>query len=868
MFATGQDSFKPITMQRRSDGILSGTIPNPGAEGQIRYYLEVSDKSGVTKRLPQQGSEVPYVIKVSDDRKSPHAVVEHVATAKPHSEIKVTARVKDSSGVESVVLRFRRVSQFEDYQALPMTSVNGSDQYEAVIPVAYTDGKYDVMYFVEVIDKQGNGRMVPDMEEETPYVIVRFDRRSSGRQVLAPVAISADMEVSALAFTVVDIQQALAKQGDRGEVVNLSRLSEKSGQNKIVIGLADDEALLQRLQAAGGKSPGELSPEGYALRLTRQGQQLTVWAIGADVTGTMYAGLAVAEAIASSGLAGIQEDDCKPYIAKRGLKINVPLDARTPAYADCGDAAQQNMAVMWELDFWKAHLDQMARCRYNTITLWNGHPFPSMVKVPDYPDVALEDVMIADIDWLDWFPKYAGHGGSRGVTQEILDNLKVAKKKTMDEKITFWREVMEYGRDRGIEFHIITWNIFVWGADGKYGITHLGDNEITIDYLRKSVRALFETYPLLAGIGTTAGERMTRLTKDQKETWLWKTYGLGVMDAKKKFPGRPIRFIHRYWMTDIPEITKYFEGFDEDITFNFSYKYVKARLYAHTDPPFVDNILKGAPAGTKWWWNLRNDDIFYFRWGDPDYVRDFILNFPPADQTEGFHMGSDGYVWGREFVSKDPETPRQLEIDKHWYKFMLWGRLGYDPKLSNDFFKQAILQRFPTERVDTLFDVWARASKIIPAVNRFHWHDWDFQWAVEGCRGRNGYHAITDKCWKPGGAKVADEIQNHAEYVLQRLPGLKSSRTANKAWRQTVLDLEAMSQLGLYYAEKIRAADTKEKQPEKAIKHLEKAAEHWKRYAEIGKKQYKSQLLSKGGWADWDQGYENALKDIVLLKDQ
>ena len=231
-------------------------------------------------------------------------------------------------------------------------------------------------------------------------------------------------------------------------------------------------------------------------------------------------------------------------------------------------------------------------------------------------------------------------------------------------------------------------------------------------------------------------------------------------------------------------------------------------------------------------------------------------------------MGSDGYVWGREFVSNDPDSPRQLEIDKHWYKFMLWGRLGYDPSLSNDFFKQAILHRFPIERVDVLFDVWARASKIIPAVNRFHWHDWDFQWAVEACQGRNGYHAITDKCWKPGGVKVADEIQDHAENVLKQLPGLRNSRTANKAWRETVLDLEAMSYLGLYYAEKIRAADTKDKQPELAVKHLEKAAEHWKRYAEIGKKQYKSQLLSKGGWADWEQGYENALKDISLVKDK
>jgi hypothetical protein len=801
----------------------------------------------------------------SHDREPPHAVVQRVASAKPQSEIKVTARVTDPSGVESVVLRFRRVSQFEDYQSLPMIRVNDSGLYEAVIPAAYTDGKYDVMYFVEAIDKQGNGRIYPDMEHETPYVIVRLDRGALDRQAIRPVVISVNMQVPALAFAAGDIRQALAKRGDRAEIVDRLQLSSQSEQNQIVIGLADDEDLLQRLQAAGGNVPAGLAPEGYALRVARRGDHITVWAIGADVTGAMYAGLAIAETIGHRGIAAVEEADCKPYIAKRGLKINVPLDARTPAYADCGDAAQQNMAVMWELDFWKAHLDQMARCRYNTVTLWNAHPFPSMVRVPEYPDVALDDVKIAKIDWLEWFPKNAGRGGSRGVTPDILDNLKTVKRMTIDEKIDFWREVMQYGRDRGIEFHIITWNIFVWGADGKYGITHDVDNEVTIDYLRKSVRALFETYPLLAGIGVTAGEHMPRLTPDQKENWLWRTYGLGVMDAKRAFPDRPIRFIHRYWMSDIPDITKHFEGFDEDITFNFSFKYVKARLYSHTDPPFADPILKEAPAGTKWWWNLRNDDIFYFRWGDPDYVREFIQSLPPAEQTEGFHMGSDGYVWGREFVSRDPESPRQLEINKHWYRFMLWGRLGYDPHLTDDFFKQAMQQRFPDQRVDALFDVWARASKIIPAVNRHHWHDWDFQWSVETCQGRNGYHAITDDCWKPGGAAVADEIEAHAIFVLQRLPQL-NSRTANKAWRDTVVDLEAMAYLGLYYAEKIRAADTKNDRPHLAIDHLKKAAGHWKKYAAIGEKHYKSQLLSKAGFFDWQLGYENAIEDIRLLE--
>ena len=681
------------------------------------------------------------------------------------------------------------------------------------------------------------------------------------------VTIYCPSEAPAIQFAANDLQQAIEHQGSTSEIIPISKMTNKQKQTQFVLGLNTDNMLLQQLKSAGGSGLKTLAPEGYAIRLTRKDNRLTVWAIGADSTGAMYAGQALVETIVQDGVKGIEEADCEPYIGKRGLKMNIPLDARTPAYADCGDAAQQNMAVVWDIDFWKQHLDAMARDRYNTITLWGAHPFPSMIKVPEYPDVALEDVKIADIDWLEWFPKYAGGDGSRGMTKEFLASLKIIKRMTIEEKITFWREVMQYAHDRGIEFHIITWNIFVWGADGKYGITQSITNEVTIDYLRKSVKSLFETYPLLAGIGVTAGEHMKRLTPDQKEQWLWKTYGLGVMDAKKAFPGRKIRFIHRYWQSKIPEITKHFEGFDEDVEFNFSYKYVRARLYANTDPTFVDDILSNSPKGTKWWWNLRNDDIFYFRWGDADYVREFINNFPSAEQTKGFHMGSDGYVWGREFVSTEPDSPRQLEIEKHWYNFMLWGRLGYDPKLSNEFFEKAMQQHFPGKPTKKLQEVWARASKIIPAVNREHWHDWDYQWAVEACSGRIRYHAITDECWKSGGAKAADEIQGHADYVFQELVKLQNIK-GDKTWQRTLGDMEAMAHLGNYYAEKIRAADTKDNNLKQAIVHLKKALKHWEKYAEVGQKQYKSQLLSRAGLADWQKGYENAKKDILLLEEK
>lgn len=682
-----------------------------------------------------------------------------------------------------------------------------------------------------------------------------------------PVSIYCPSDIPSVQFAAIDLQQALNQIEYPSTIEAISKMPHKQKQTRIVLGLAQDDMLSKSLLAAGGKSPGKMSKEGYAIRLTRENNLLTIWAIGTDASGVMYAGLDLAERIAYKGIRGIEEADCQPYIGKRGLKMNIPLDARTPSYADCGDAAQNNIEVVWDMDFWKQHLDALARNRYNTITLWIPHPFPSMVKVPEYPDVALDDVKKANIDWQDWFYKYAGGAGEHSVNEEILDNLISIKKISIDEKIEFWRDVMQYANDRGIEFHFITWNIFVWGANGKYGITGSIDNEITIDYLRKSVRTLFETYPLLAGIGVTAGENMKGLTPDQKENWLWLTYGMGVMDARKALPDRNIRFIHRYWMSEIPEITKHFDGFDEDVEFNFSYKYAKARLYASTNPGFVDDVLREAPAGTKWWWNLRNDDIFYFRWGDADYVREFINNFPSAEQTEGFHMGSDGYVWGREFVSTDPDSPRQLEVEKHWYNFMLWGRLAYNPDLSNDFFEQAIQHRFPGKPSGKLQEVWARASKIIPAVNREHWHDWDFQWAVEVCSGKNKYHAITDECWKAGGSKAADEIQGHAEFVLHELPELKKYKD-DLSWQRTLGDIEAMAHLGSYYAEKIRAADCKENNPGMAVAHLKKALKHFEKYADLGQKQYKTQLLSRAGLADWQKAYENAKKDISLIEDK
>ncbi len=95
----------------------------------------------------------------------------------------------------------------------------------------------------------------------------------------------------------------------------------------------------------------------------------------------MYGGLDLAEAVRLGSLDRLTGADKTPYIERRGIKFNAPLDLRTPSYSDNSTAAQANIPEMWSLDFWREFLDSMARNRYNVLSLWNLHPFPSLVRV-------------------------------------------------------------------------------------------------------------------------------------------------------------------------------------------------------------------------------------------------------------------------------------------------------------------------------------------------------------------------------------------------------------------------------------------------------------------------------------------------------
>jgi len=649
----------------------------------------------------------------------------------------------------------------------------------------------------------------------------------------------------------------------------------------------------------GTPAGAKAEAQSYSIRVQNEGGRRVITVRGADATGVMYGGLDIAEAIRTGTLDALKDADQKPHIAKRGIKFNIPLDLRTPSYTDPSDAAQANIPEVWEKDFWINYLDSMARHRYNVLSLWSLHPFPSLVKVPEFPEVALNDVWRTRARLDDNF-SFSGVGFVR---PEMLANHEVVKRMTMDEKIEFWRWVMQHAADRGIQVYFFTWNVFTFGAEGKHGITSDLSSEITKKYFRASVRETVKTYPLLAGMGITAGEGMPHsMDPKVKEAWLWDTYGEGVREALKDDPKREFRLIHRFHWTAQGDILDAFKDYPGP--FDFSFKYSVAHMYSIPNPPFIQPLLENLAPGRKTWLTVRNDDIYTFRFGDPAYAREYILNIPPADKVAGFYMGPDGYTWGRDFLERNPDSAkRPLVMEKQWYSFMLWGRLAYDPSLPDSQFEKVLAARHPKASSYHLFRALQGASQVMPLTTRFFWGDIDLKWYPEAClshRKSKGFYTVRhfmEGITMPGSEvlcirdwrtrltgrkpmeqttplEIASALEGAATQTFASLEMLRAAARSDSELQKNVNDCEALAWLGRYYAAKIRGAcalalfdlngDKFEHQA--ALRHLGDAHSYWKRYAAIRDAHYVPALYNRVGNVNVTELTEKAAADIEIAR--
>lgn len=692
------------------------------------------------------------------------------------------------------------------------------------------------------------------------------------------IGIFLDTKINQHEFAANDIKKALETKGFTVEFFDIKKLSPDYPNRKVVITLKTDAKSLGQLKIEGGAPVNEPGEQAFAIR-TAIGKKASWFVVGGDINGAMYGGLQLAENINLYGVHKSFNEDQSPDILNRGIKFNIPFDKRSPTYYSSGfseadfrgTSTKKAVEHVWDINFWAEMFDELARHRYNAFTLWSLHPFTSMIQLPGYPDVAIENVE-----------------GFNGFSKNL----------SMDEKIEFWRKVMIMAKNRGFEFYIYNWNIYTYGATGKYGIDNDARNPLTKEYMRKCMTRLFETYPDLTGFGVTAGENMEGLNNKESALWTWTTYGQGLYDYAKLHPERKIVFVHRYHGAGGAEVAANFKALRDlpNVRFDFSFKYAVAHIYSTSTPNWIRSRQGDVPAQLvelklKTWVELRNDDFYYLHWGDPGFVKRYLAALPEKERAiRGFVTGSDGYTPTYVFTSKADWAKGKLDVQRTWYTWMLWGRLAYNPQLKDDYFQDILKYRYPDSNPKALFEAWSQASQGIPLFTELIQGTLisDFLWYPEFCMSRRfGFITIdklmetvpppgsnlcsiaesaAQKCGdKKSSYQVADEIEFHAKEALKLLDNDQTD--LNTEMGTTIGNIRAMSYLGLYFSEKIRGATFKAaSQNEQAKEAMGKACGYWSKYILLMDRMYTGQDLQRTNpITDWHMLDDEVLGEYIKL---
>ena len=127
---------------------------------------------------------------------------------------------------------------------------------------------------------------------------------------------------------------------------------------------------------------------------------------GGNDSGILYGCLELAKRIrAERGLPVITDFSDKPAMTLRGTCVGMQKTTILPG-RKVYEYPYTPELFLWFYDkaLWLEYLDFLAANRMNTLYLWNGHPFASLVRLPDYPD-AIEvppDVFEKNVEMFRW----------------------------------------------------------------------------------------------------------------------------------------------------------------------------------------------------------------------------------------------------------------------------------------------------------------------------------------------------------------------------------------------------------------------------------------------------------------------------------
>jgi len=364
---------------------------------------------------------------------------------------------------------------------------------------------------------------------------------------------------------------------------------------------------------------------------------------GDDASGALYGCLELAERLRSGASLTVSD---RPEMMLRGACIGVQkptlLSGRGPYEYPY---TPESFPWFYDKGLWTRYLDSLVDNRMNTLYLWNGHPFASLVRLPDYP-YAVE-----------------------------VDDATFQKNEEM------YRWLAREADKRGIWLIQLFYNIIVSKPFAEHNHLKTQDRSrhivpLIADYTRKSIAAFVEKYPNV-GLMVTLGEAMEGVGQDDID-WFTKTILPGVLDglkALRRTDQPPI--VVRAHDTDGPAVMEAALPIYKNLYVEAKYNGEALTTYTPHGPwAELHRKLSGISRAL-----IENVHIMAnlepFRYGSPDFIQKCVQAMHAVYGAGGLHLYPQASYWDWPYTA-DKTAPRTLEMDRDWIWYKAWARYAWN----------------------------------------------------------------------------------------------------------------------------------------------------------------------------------------------
>ena len=427
--------------------------------------------------------------------------------------------------------------------------------------------------------------------------------------------------------------------------------------------------------------------EGYTIAKDKKGFTVT----GNDATGVIYGCVELADRIRQAGGLDIQPVTEAPQMVMRGTCIGLQKTVYLPGHGVYEyPYSPENFPWFYDKAEWVKYLDMMVENKMNSLYLWNGHPFASLVKLKDYP-FALE------------------------VDEETF--------KKNEEIFSFLTHEAD---KRGIWVIQMFYNIILSKpfAD-HYGLKtqdrHRPITPLISDYTRKSIAAFIENYPNV-GLLVCLGEAMA--TIDDDVTWMKETIIPGIRDGLKA-SGR----------TDIPPVVLRSHDTDGPLVLKESLplypniytmsKYTGESLTTYTPGgPWGETHQQLAAAAPV---HIDNVHILAnlepWRWSSPAFIQKTVQAMHRVHHSKGLHLYPQASYWDWPYTAdKLPNGEREKQLDRDWMWYQAWGRYSWNDQrgLDKTYWKKELAEYYGIDTIAAghLLNAYDETGEIAPKLLR------------------------------------------------------------------------------------------------------------------------------------------------------